>query len=266
MKLRSTIAVLCAVLFALSVGVAAAAAAPGSQGCDGSHNSDSGNGANHSGPYDNTCDGSPSLNGNGGGQAVGKPCAGCVGNADDKNPQGQYPGGSDHNAGYECDRNHGIGRTNPAHTGCAATVAPPEECTRPGGCDHHGGGCATPGGCDHGGGNQETPTSTTSTTSRSATTAPQQLVLGTEVSGTSPAAARAPKAPKQSAPRSAVLGESSGGTKAAIAVPAPAATRERAARGQLPFTGSDLSLVLLLAGAVALVCGLGIRQVLARRT
>ena len=70
------------------------------------------------GPYDSTCDGSPSGNGNGGGNAVGKPCAGCVGSADDKNPKGQMPNGSDHNAGYECDRNHGIGRANPAHTGC----------------------------------------------------------------------------------------------------------------------------------------------------
>jgi hypothetical protein len=92
-----------------------------SQGCDGSHNSDTGHGANHSGPYDNTCDGSPSGNGNGNGKATGKPCAGCVGNADDKNPKGQMPNGSDHNAGYECDRNHGIGRTNPAHTGCRSS-------------------------------------------------------------------------------------------------------------------------------------------------
>jgi len=59
---------------------------------------------------------------------VGKPCAGCVGKADNKNPQGQRPNGSDHNAGYECDRNHGIGRTNPAHTGCIFTppVTPPK--------------------------------------------------------------------------------------------------------------------------------------------
>jgi len=34
-----------------------------------------------------TCDGSPSLNGNGNG------------NADNKNPPGQAPNGSDHNAG-----------------------------------------------------------------------------------------------------------------------------------------------------------------------
>jgi hypothetical protein len=77
-----------------------------------------GNGANVHGPYDSTRDGSPSLNGNGGGEAVGKPCAGCVGKADNKNPQGQMPGGSDANKGYECDANHGIGRSNPAHTGC----------------------------------------------------------------------------------------------------------------------------------------------------
>jgi hypothetical protein len=93
-----------------------------SQGCDGTHHSDTGHGANQGGPYDNTCDGSPSGNGNGNGKATGKPCAGCVGNADDKNPKGQMPNGSDHNAGYECDRNHGIGRTNPAHTGCRETT------------------------------------------------------------------------------------------------------------------------------------------------
>ncbi|HEX7166358.1 MAG TPA: hypothetical protein VF230_05185 [Acidimicrobiales bacterium] len=57
----------------------------------------------------------------GDGEAAGKPCAGCVGNADDKNPPGQFPDGpTDHNAGYECDRNEGIGQTNPAHTGCQA--------------------------------------------------------------------------------------------------------------------------------------------------
>lgn len=85
----------------------------------------SGNGANVHGPYDSTRDGSPSLNGNGGGQAVGKPCAGCVGKADNKNPKGQLPGGSDHNKGYECDANHGIGRSNPAHTGCTSHVVTP---------------------------------------------------------------------------------------------------------------------------------------------
>ncbi|MDT7540021.1 MAG: hypothetical protein QOI82_3606, partial [Actinomycetota bacterium] len=71
-----------------------------------------------SNPYKSTRDGSPSLNGNGGGQQVGQPCAGCVGKADNKNPPGQAPNATDGNAGYECDRNHGIGRSNPAHTGC----------------------------------------------------------------------------------------------------------------------------------------------------
>lgn len=76
-------------------------------------------GANQNpGPYDNTCDGRPSENGNGDGNGKGKPCMGCVGNADDKNPPGQFPNGSDHNAGYECDRNNGIGKGNPAHTTC----------------------------------------------------------------------------------------------------------------------------------------------------
>jgi hypothetical protein len=74
-------------------------------------------GANRRGSYTGACDGAPSENGNGG-NGRGKPCAGCVGNADEKNPPGQQPGGNDHNAGYECDRNHGIGRGNPAHSSC----------------------------------------------------------------------------------------------------------------------------------------------------
>lgn len=85
----------------------------------------SGRGANKHGPYDSTRDGSPSRNGNGGGEAVGKPCAGCVGKADNKNPPGQLPGGSDANAGYECDRNRGVGRGNPAHTACVPDRTPP---------------------------------------------------------------------------------------------------------------------------------------------
>lgn len=83
----------------------------------------SGHGANVSGPYDSTRDGRAAANGNGGGHAVGKPCAGCVGKADNKNPKGQLPGGSDRNAGYECDRNKGIGQGNPAHTGCTTTTS-----------------------------------------------------------------------------------------------------------------------------------------------
>ena len=75
--------------------------------------------------YKSTRDGSASGNGNGGGKATGKPCAGCVGKADNKNPKGQFPNGTDHNKGYECDGNNGIARTNPAHTACTRTTPPP---------------------------------------------------------------------------------------------------------------------------------------------
>ena len=114
----------------------------------------SGNGANTHGPYDSTRDGSPSGNGNGNGNAVGKPCAGCVGKADNKNPPGQMPNGSDANAGYECDRNHGVGRTNPAHTGCRPGSPPPPPDTCPSGTPPVNGRCDgdNPGGDNPGGG------------------------------------------------------------------------------------------------------------------
>jgi len=89
-------------------------------------NSGGANGQCTGGAYCSTRNGSPSGNGNGNGngKAVGKPCAGCVGKADNKNPKGQMPGGSDHNKGYECDGNNGIGKTNPAHTGCTPPAPP----------------------------------------------------------------------------------------------------------------------------------------------
>ena len=87
----------------------------------------SANGKCPGGPYCSTRDGSPSLNGSGTGKATGKPCAGCVGKADNKNPHGQYPDPKrDGNNGYECDGNNGIGKTNPAHTGC--TTPPTTDC------------------------------------------------------------------------------------------------------------------------------------------
>jgi hypothetical protein len=49
---------------------------------------------------------------------AGRPGDGSVGNADDKAPPGQSVDGSDLNAGYECDTNHGVGQGNPAHTRC----------------------------------------------------------------------------------------------------------------------------------------------------
>ncbi len=100
-------------------------------------------GANNTGPYDapaERCDREPetdeceSNNGNGKGKAVGKPGAGSVGNADDKNPPGQLKkfGGfddvdgrqiaDDGNAGYECDSNNGVGKGNPAHSPCAVII------------------------------------------------------------------------------------------------------------------------------------------------
>jgi len=95
-------------------------------------------GANESGPYDSTCDGRISQNGQGdGANGAGTPCAGCVGNADDKNPPGQvkeFEGKKANDMGYECDGNQGVGahygNGNPAHTGdCGGTEEePPPPC------------------------------------------------------------------------------------------------------------------------------------------
>jgi hypothetical protein len=242
-----------------------------SQGCDGSHNSDTGHGANQSGPYDNTCTGAPSGNGNGNGQATGKPCAGCVGNADDKNPKGQMPNGSDHNAGYECDRNHGIGRTNPAHTGCTTTTPPPctkdctpctKDCTpctkdcAP--CQHD---CTPPTPCPTGSKDCTPPPTTTTSTS---TPPPQQAVLGAQQPGTTTTGT----SPAHTAPanQQEVLGEQQSGTSPASTTPAsgtaPAVaqqTQPASANKQLPFTGTD-GLAVLIAGALLLAAGIGMRR------
>jgi hypothetical protein len=74
-----------------------------------------GHGANTSGSPDNgfynpTCS-EPGAHGH-------EPATGSVGKADAKNPPGQDPTGR-HNAGYECNRNQGIGQGNPAHTSCS---------------------------------------------------------------------------------------------------------------------------------------------------
>ncbi|MCA1696035.1 MAG: hypothetical protein LC749_15650, partial [Actinobacteria bacterium] len=81
-------------------------------------------GANQPGPYDPSGVGAPSGNGSDDNNGN-RPCAGCVGNADNQNPPGQLPGGGDPNAGYECDTNQGVGQTNPAHSGCGPTPTPP---------------------------------------------------------------------------------------------------------------------------------------------
>ena len=82
----------------------------------------SGKGANATGPYDPNGVGLPSGNGRSDSNNGKRPCAGCVGKADTKNPPGQLPGGSDSNRGYECDQNQGIGQTNPAHSRCSPTA------------------------------------------------------------------------------------------------------------------------------------------------
>lgn len=89
-------------------------------------------GTSSGGPYCSTRDGSASENGLGDGNATGRPAAGSVGKADNKNPRGQLPGPQDRNRGYECDMpgdvpNQGIAEGNPAHTGCKAAVAPPQQ-------------------------------------------------------------------------------------------------------------------------------------------
>ena len=117
-----------------------ASAAPGNGNGNGNANS-----ANQNcGAYCPSGVGLPSGNGNGNGNANGKPCAGCVGNADSNNPHGQAPDGSDHNNGYECDGNHGIGRTNPAHSGCHTSTTTPGSTTTTVFCeiDHHSGNSA----------------------------------------------------------------------------------------------------------------------------
>jgi hypothetical protein len=81
--------------------------------------------ANTTGVYSGTSTGAPSLNGHTPTKSK-KPCAGCVGNADQKNPPGQLPDAvRDGNNGYECDGNRGIALGNPAHSGCIVTKPTP---------------------------------------------------------------------------------------------------------------------------------------------
>lgn len=112
----------------VTVGGTTASAGEG-RGTGTTSSSDAAKGSNSAnsgcGEYCSTRDGSPSRNGNGDGKATGRPEAGSVGKADDKNPKGQYRNGSDSNNGYECDGNKGIAKGNPAHTGCTTASTPP---------------------------------------------------------------------------------------------------------------------------------------------
>ena len=117
-------------LASTDVVVAAASASTANSGegpggkfeCNDPHHSDTGHGANTSGDFDPACEPADSGNGNGNGNQAGQPCAGCVGNADAKNPPGQA--NDDANNGYECDGNSGVGKTNPAHTRSCPTTTP----------------------------------------------------------------------------------------------------------------------------------------------
>jgi hypothetical protein len=272
------ISALVAALTACVLLPATSSAAPASQGCDATHHSDTGHGANQGGPYDNTCDGSPSGNGNGNGQATGKPCAGCVGNADDKNPgfnngKGQMPNGSDHNAGYECDRNHGIGRTNPAHTGCTQGTTenppPPQKCPN-GSPVPPSGNCGQGNNCPNGqtpvNGSCETKTETTPPPTSTNQPPPGQAVLGERAEGKN-APASTPKS-NTPASRQKVLGENAAGTEESPATPpasAQASQPERASANKpLPFTGTDV-IALLLAGCIALMGGVALRRLATHR-
>lgn len=212
----------------------------------------SGHGANTHGPYDSTRDGSPAMNGNGGGKGVGKPCAGCVGKADNKNPPGQMPGGSDGNAGYECDRNNGIGKGNPAHTSCTsgAPSSPPPSSPSD---------TPTPSTSpsSSGAGDTATPTATPPTNPTSSSGAPGETP-------TSPAPGDS--SPVESQPGDAPVGvPSSGAAPLAAAQSALAAqAAQRASAQRLSNTGTPTAALLLIAG-VCLVAGLSLLGMSYRR-
>jgi hypothetical protein len=206
----------------------------------GGSDGDAGHGANQPGPYDPNGVGQPSGNGKSEDNNGKRPCAGCVGNADAKNPPGQMPGGSDGNAGYECDRNQGVGKTNPAHSGCGpGPSAPPEQPPK----QPPGDG---PPKQPPGGGPPEQPP---------AGGAPQQPAGATQPD----AAPQADRAPEKEA--DAVLGKreergAPGGDKAQEA-PAGRPVKLEESAGH-PFTGGGV-LILLGLGVLALAVGAGTR-------
>src|SRR3954454_21249002 len=225
-------------------------------------NSGGANGQCPGGPYCSTRNGSPSGNGNGGGKATGKPCAGCVGKADNKNPQGQRPNGTDHNAGYECDRNHGIGRSNPAHTGCTTPTTGGgggSDCTTnptaPGCTEGGGSDCTTnptAPGCTEGGGSDCTtnPTAPGCTEGGGGGDNASVPTAANHVCA-SVLCEKQTKVPGVKVPSAKVLSES-------LTQP-PAATTT-----SLPSTGADV-VPLIAAGIGALAAGLVLLVTAARR-
>jgi hypothetical protein len=186
------------------------------------------------------------LNGNGKGKARGKPCAGCVGKADNKNPHGQYPNGSDHNAGYECDRNHGIGRSNPAHTGCSGGLSSPTLSPTP---------ATTPTTTQRPVNRASPVSSTTSSESPAAGTKPAEaksvLVSPSPVESPGVVEGLSIVAPP-------VAGSSTHPPSSAEFVSQSTPTSsEQAEQGTLPFTGLDLGMAVLVG---CLLIGVGLVQ------
>lgn len=243
--------------FTLSVVFAGAAWASSASADTGHGANQSAHGANQSGPYNATPSG-PSGNGNGGGEATGKPCAGCVGNADNKNPIGQLPGGSDHNNGYECDGNNGIAKTNPAHTSC--TQSDPSPTPPPAGNGGNSGGSTSgSGGSGSSGGTGGTTGGSGGTSNGGGST-----TNGGGGTGGSDPGSRGEVAPvsfsRPSAPAQAAEALTDASTQVAAALPEidPATPAVEAAfnaqPGSLPFTGFN-TMPLFIAALAFLAIG-----------
>ena len=180
---------------------------------------ETGNGAN------DTSDDNPYL-ATGYGQVQGGHLAGTEGKADNKNPLGQAPNGTDDNRGYECDENPGIGNGNPAHTTCESTPGGNEN--PPGGNGNPPGGNGNPpGGSDRPPGGDVKPDVT------SATRTPRSF--GEEL----PAVLRAPDE----------------ATVPAVVVDAPADVPAPPPGGQLARTGSSTGWLAALGFALVAMGG-----------
>ena len=205
-----------------------------------------GSGANQPGPYDPNGVGEPSGNGRSESNNGNRPCAGCVGSADDKNPPGQLPGGSDPNKGYECDENQGVGKTNPAHSGCGSTTTTtPPGGGPPGGGPPGGGppGGGPPGGGPPGGGPPGNPSVGQPDSPQDEGPGAQDVLGQEEADEQGPGVREVATQPRE---RDEVV------------------SPEVPVEGSLPFTGQEL-LMLLLLGALSLGIGLGIERIVPSR-
>lgn len=136
-------------------------------------------------------------------------------------------GPADHNNGYECDGNNGMGQTNPAHTGCTATSGPTGPTGTTDTTTATGGTTGTTGG-----------TTATGPTTSGIVPSVEGLTLTRSVTG---ALTTVP----------AVTTELAG-----LALPRGTAADVTTASGSLPTTGSDTGLLLAIALS-ALLMGTG---------